>query len=160
VIASSTIEGNLTSNTEISNFIGDGTLAGQILSRSFEERGIGDAVRLGNLDWFFADDYYTADATPDTPAEVNSDLTKFCVIPGEDRNRECFAMAEGWQFVPNGPIAGPVQGAPGNLFSKVKGFGAYVTLETAPVGLRLHVFWCGNLVQKTPNAVMVFDSVP
>lgn len=152
VLASSTVEGNLTQNTELKEYFAGGTIAALLLQRSFEEGG---SVRLGDMDWSFVDDSYFADATPDTAAEVNADLAKMAVLPERALWNEAFALVSGVQFVPNGP-AGLMNAQAG--YSQVRGFGSYVTLETDPVGLRLHVFWTGMLVQKMVNGVMVYDT--
>lgn len=158
VIASNAIEQYITANTEIANFIQGHTLAGQILARSFEEGG--SAIPFGGLSWEFVEDYYALDSAEDTPVDLFADLDVFALLPGPERSQECFGMVEGLQFVPTGPVAGQVVGSPGNLFRPQRGFGAYVELTTAPVGLRLHVFWTGYLVQKMPNAVGVMDTSP
>lgn len=160
VIASMDVEGHLLSCDEIVSFIGDGSEAGKILARSFEEaRQSDDAiVRLGGLQWAFVEDFYATDAAPDTPVDINAGDV-FAVLPGPEMSQDCFAIAEGVQFVPSNPF-GEVLGAPGNLVKAVRGLGAYVELTRAPVGIRLYVFWVGMLVQKMPYAVMVFDATP
>lgn len=152
VIGSSTVEGNMTGNTELKEFFAEGTLAALLLQRSFEE---GASIRLGDMDWSFVDDSYFADSAEDTAVEVNSDLAKLAVLPERALWNEAFALVSGVQFVPNGP-AGLMNAQAG--YSQVRGFGSYVTLETDPVGLRLHVFWTGMLVQKMVNGVMVYDT--
>jgi hypothetical protein len=159
-IASSAVEGYLTGNTEISNFIAGGALAGAILGRSFEERGVGDVIDFGGLQWAFVEDYYALDSAEDTPVDVNADNDVFAVLPGPERSGDVFAVAEGVQYVPAGPMVGDVLGAPGNVLRPIRGMGAYVELTMAPVGLRLYVFWTGCLVQKYPNAVGVVDASP
>lgn len=158
-LATSAVEGYITGNTEISNFINGGTLAGQILGRSFEERGIGDVVRLGNMDWEFVEDYYATDAAPSTPVDISPDSAHVAILPPRNRWMECFAIAEGVEFVPTGPIAtGDVIASPSSLIRAQRGWFSYVTLETKPMGLRLHVGRVFQLVQKMPKAVLVFDS--
>ena len=157
-LATSTVEDSITGNTQISNFINGGSMAGQLLGRSFEERGTADLVKLGGMDWGFVEDYHALDSAKDTPVDTTPDATHIAVLPGRERSSQVFAVAEGVQYVPTGQMVGDVLGAPGNLIRAVRGLGAYVELTTAPVGIRLHVFWTGCLVQLMPNAVMVFDS--
>jgi hypothetical protein len=73
-------------------------------------------------------------------------------------SREAFAIAEGRQWIPAGPIVGPANGA--GLLREERGFHAYIELMQNPVGLRLHVGWTGALIQKLVNAVAVFNTTP
>lgn len=161
VLASSTVEGYITGNTEVSNFInGDGGLAGRILGNSFEERGVGDVVNFGNLEWAFVEDYYALDSAADTPVDVNADNDIFCVLPGRDMSYDAFGLVEGTNYVPTGVTHGEVVGAPDNLVRAIRGMGAYAEVTKAPVGIRLHVFWVGAFVQKLVNAVGVYNTTP
>lgn len=159
VIATAQTEGEITGNTEISEFINGGTLGGQILGRSFEEKGVGDVVRLGNLDWLFVEDYYATDAAPQTPLSISPDDAHCAVLPPRARWSDCFAIAEGVEYVPFGSEnVGEVIANPSAVIKTMRGWFAYVTVEKAPVGLRLHVGRTFQLVQKMPKSVLVYDA--
>lgn len=161
-IASQAVEGYITGNTEVSNLLTDGSMAGRILARSFEEAEQSDdaVVRFGGLQWAFVEDYYALDSAKDTPVDVNSDDDVFALLPARNRSMDCFAIARGVTYVPRGQIAGEIAGAPNNLVNAVRGRGAFVELLAAGQGIRLHVFSSICLVQKWPNAVGVYDATP
>lgn len=157
-IASDVVEGYITGNEEITNFIRDGGLAARALETSYQEGGA--VQRLGGLDFMFARDYYAADATPDTTVDVITDADLVAVVPERSRWREAFALAEGINLVPTGNISAMANGNPLQLIAETRGWAAYVELIGNPIGLRLHVMWTGLLIQKMVNGVMVFNTTP
>jgi len=157
-IASDTVEGYITGNTEVTNLLSGGSMAGRVLESSFQNGGA--LPRFGDLDWKFARDYYAADATPDTTTDVITDTDLVAILPEPSRWREVFALAEGLNLVPTGNISAMANGNPLQLIAEVRGWAAYVELIANPIGLRLHVMWTGLLIQKMVNGVMVFDATP
>jgi hypothetical protein len=160
ILGSSDLEKHLLANDEISDIFNGSGLAGQILASNYDSQMAAGGINYGDLRWKFCHDHYATDAAPDTTVEVNADLDVFAILPDASMSPECFAIAEGVTYAPVGPIAGDLAAAPENLFRQIRGFGAYVTLETKPVGIRLHVVWSGMLVQKVQKAVGVFDASP
>jgi hypothetical protein len=161
VIASDAVEGYITQNTEVTNLIGGGSLAGRVVETTFEDRG-GGLPRFGGLDWIFARDFYTTDAAPDTEVDVISDADLIAVLPERARWRDAFAQAEGVNLVPTGPISAMLAGgsAISKLIATTRGWAAYVELIGNPIGIRLHVRWTGLLVQKIVDGVTVFNTTP
>lgn len=157
IIGSDNLDGYLAGNSEFTELVRNGDLGARIAQASYQE---GSAIRYGGLEWRFAHDTYATDALPDTTVDVQSDLDKCAVLPPSSMWGESFMVAEGVQPVPTGAISSlGVQGAT-SLIAEVSGYGAYVELIMNPLGFRLHGFWCGLLVQKGVDHVMVFDLVP
>jgi hypothetical protein len=167
-IASDVVEGYITNNSNISTSTdGVPTLAQRKVENSYLEGG--SLMRMGGLNWKFAADYYVTDANAATAAaadsaatvsEVASGTDLVAVLPTRDRWFECFAIAEGRVFLPNGLITSMALGSPSSLITEARGWGAYLELITNPIGLRLHVVWHGNLIQKRRGAAHVFDVIP
>lgn len=170
VKASASVEGYLTGNTQISNPVnGSPTLAQRVIETSYLEGG--GVLRFGGLDWEFAnDDFYVTDAnaataeaaddaTP-TKSEVMSDLDLISVLPPRTRWNECFAQVEGRVFMPAGLLSTMAVGSPSSLIVEARGWYAYLELILNPVGIRLHVGWHGNFVQKRRGCVLVFNTTP
>lgn len=167
-IASDTVEGYLTGNTEIGNAVaGVPTLAARKVESSYLDGG--SLIRVGGLDFDFKRDDYVTDANQAsadaadgaaTVSNVITDADLFPVLPPPQRSQECFAMAEGRVFVPTGLITSAAVGNPLSLFSEQRGWAAYLKLLTDPFGLRLEVAWHGTLIQKRRRAVLVFNATP
>lgn len=157
-IASDTVEGYITGNNQVNNLVSGGGLAARLLETSFEQGG--GVVNFGGIGWQFARDYYAADATPDTTADVISDADLVALLPDPSLWQQCFAMALGEAIVPSGPISALVGGNPLNLLTRQRGFVAWVELITNPIGLRLHVEWHGMMIQKVRNAVARYNTTP
>lgn len=157
-IASDTIEGYITQNDEVTNLIAGGSMAGRVVEQSFQEGG--GLPRFGGLDWVFARDYYAADATPDTTADVIADADLIAILPDRSTWREVFAMAEGINLVPTGAITALARGNPLGLIAEMRGWAAWVELIMNPLGFRLHLQWTGLLIQKAIDNVMVYNATP
>lgn len=157
VIGSDTLDGYLNGNVEFNEFLRNGGAAGRQAESSYQE---GNGVRYGGMDWFFAHDTYATDAAPDTTVDVQADLDLCAVLPPQRQWRDSFLMAEGVQPVPTGAISSLGVAGATALIAEVTGFGAYVELISNPLGFRLHGFWCGLLVQKGVDHVLVFNTTP
>ena len=159
VIASDAVEGYITQNTEVTNLIAGGSLAGRVVESTFEDAG-GGLPNFGGLAWKFARDFYTPDSTPDTETDVISDADLIAVLPEPGRWRETFALAEGINLVPTGSISAMANGNPLQLIAQTRGWAAYVEFVGNPIGLRLHVRWTGLLILKAVDGVTVFNTTP
>lgn len=160
----------ITENTQFANTVDGGgvpTLAQRKIENSYLEGG--SIIRIGGMDWRFVDDYYVTDAnaataeagdTEPTKSEVASDEDLVAILPPRSRRRECFAMAQGRAWIPNGLITSMATGKPSSLLTEVRGWYAYLELITNPIGLRLHVGWHGTLIQKRRRSVLVFNATP
>lgn len=158
-IANEVVEGYITQNTELSNPVDHvPTLAQRKIESSYIDGG--SLMRVGSIDYKFAKDYYTTEADPATPVELAVNADKFCVLPPRSRWGQAFATVEGRAWIPTGSIAKAALGSAFSLMAEVRGFGAYLELIMNPIGLRLHAFWIGSLVQKEEGAVLVFDPTP
>lgn len=169
-IASDDVENYITNNTQISNVVDGGgapTLAQRKVEMSYLEGG--SVTRFGGLDWRFARDYYVTDAnqatavaadTAATTTDVISDADLVAVLPERSRYSECFAIAEGRVGIPNGLLTSMAVGQLSSLIAEVRGWAAYLELLMNPVGVRLHVEWHGNLIQKRRRAVLVYNTTP
>lgn len=160
VIASKSVEGYLTSNTEIKDYAVE-SLGGQILQNSFIE---GTGIELGGMRWKFQHGHYALDATPNSTQDYQTvsaagDADKIVVLPGMDMDRQVFAVAEGRVWVPAGPVFGDAAGSAGML-REARGFYAYAELVPNPIGIRIHVGWKGLYILKMPNAALAFDTTP
>ncbi|HYE92705.1 MAG TPA: hypothetical protein VEA38_16870 [Terriglobales bacterium] len=157
-IASDDVEGYLVGNTEATELLKNGSFAGRTLESSFMEGG--NSVRYGGMEWRFARDQYYADATPDTAVDIPAATDLVAILPPENRHRECFALAEGIQLIPTGAIASLATGNPFSLIAETRGWFAYLELITNPIGVRLHVGYCGLPIQKVQKSVLVFNAIP
>lgn len=169
-LASDTVEGYITDNTQISNAVDGGgvpTLAQRKIEASYIDGG--SILRFGGMDWKFARDYYVTDAnqaaadaadSAPTTTDVVTDPDLVAILCPPSRHKECFAMAEGRVFIPNGLITSMAVGNPASLISEVRGWAAWLELILNPVGLRLHVAWHGNFIQKRRRAVLVYNPTP
>lgn len=167
-IASDTVEGYITDNEQISNPVnGVPTLAQRKIENSYLEGG--SLMRFGGIDWRFAADYYVTDAnqatavaadTAATTTDVASDADIVAVLPPAARRQECFAIAEGRVGIPNGLLTSMAVGQLSSLIAEVRGWAAYLELLTNPIGVRLHVEWHGNLIQKRRRAVLAYNTTP
>lgn len=167
--ASDVVEGYITGNQEVSNTANRvPTLAQQKLANSYMEGG--GIVEFGGIQWnFVRDDYVTDanqetaddsdDATP-TVTDVISDADLVPILPPRGRWSDCFAQAQGRVFVPTGAITSAATGNPFSLLAESRGWAAYLELLMNPVGLRLHVVWHGNFIQKQRSSVLVFNTTP
>lgn len=156
-VATKTVEGYITQNAEIANFLQGHSLAARALEASFAEGGA--LPTLGGLGWDFVNPHYALDATPDTTVDYQTDDV-VVVLPPEAMWSEAFAMGEGYEVVPAGPafaLGGPE--AVGQLLIPIQGHWCYVEVVTNPVLIRLHCGYKCLPIQKIPNAVMAFDSV-
>lgn len=156
-IASNVVEGYLTQNTEATDLIRGGSMAGRVLESSYVE---GNGVRYGGLDWVFERDQYFADATPDTAADIVSDADLVAILPPRSEWFDAFAMAQGINLVPTGAISSMAVGSPLSLIAIVRGWFAYLELITNPIGLRLHVGYTCLPIQKRQKGVLVFNTTP
>ena len=154
-IGSEQLDNYLNANTEFSEAVRGGGLAAQRIQSSYET---GDGVNYGGMQWKFAHDYYAADATPDTEVDVISDQDLVAILPAN--RRDVFAIAEGIQGIPTGMISKLGTAGFDSLIAEVRGWYAYLELILNPIGLRLHVGWCGMLIQKMQKGVLVFNMTP
>lgn len=154
-IGSPNLDNYFNANTEFSEAVRGGALAAQRVESNYVR---GEGVRYGGMQWKFARDYYASDATPDTEVDVIADQDLVAILP--ENRADVFAMAEGIQGIPTGLIS--KMGTQGfeALIAEVRGWFAYLELIMNPIGLRLHVGWCGMLIQTMQKGVLVFNMSP
>ncbi len=157
-MGSQALDNYFNGNTEFSEGLRGGSLAAQRAQSSYET---GDGVRYGGMQWKFAHDYYAADATPDTEVDVIADQDLVAILPPQGQLSEVFTMAEGIQGIPTGMISKLGTAGFESLIAEVRGWYAFVSLiQGDPIGIRLHVGWCGMLIQKMQKGVLVFNMSP
>lgn len=175
-IASDTVEGYITQNTELSNAVnGVQTLAQRKIETSYLEGG--SLMNVGGIDFRFDRDYYVTDAnqaaadaadSAATVTDVITDPDLVAILPPASRSMECFAVAEGRVFVPSGPVSAVLASADAgrggaglfSLIQEVRGWAAWLELIMNPIGVRLHVAWHGNFIQKRRRCVHVLNTTP
>lgn len=167
--ASDVVEGYLTQNAELSNTAKEvPTLAQRAIETSYLEGG--QFMRFGGLDFKFVRDDYVTDANQETAddsdsfeptvSDVISDADLMPVLPPRSRWSEVFGHAQGRLWIPTGSITSLATGSFSALLTEVRGWAAWLELITNPVGIRVHVAWNGNFIQKQRGAVQVFNTTP
>jgi hypothetical protein len=159
-IASDTVEGYITGNNEITNFIKEASPAARALETSFAEGGA--VPRFAAIDWLFVrDDYAASDAADasDTLTDVITDPDLVALLPERARWSEAFGVAEGRQFVPTGMVSSLATGNPLSMLQEFRGFAAWVEMPN-PTTLRLCASWCGLLLHLEENAAQVLNTTP
>lgn len=159
-LGSDALDGYLNKNTEFSEFLRQGSAAARQAESSYVE---GNGVRYGGMDWKFAHDFYATDASPDTAVDVIADGDLVAILPPESMWMDSFALVEGLQGVPTGQITRMATLGSANvdgLINETYGWAAYLEVIGNPLGFRLHVTWCGMLVQKGVKHVLVFNTTP
>lgn len=154
-VATHTVEGYLTGNVELQNFMSGNDPGARALESAF--MGGGANPKFGGIEWKFHNAHYALDSAEDTAVDYQTaDVVTF--LPPKELWRRCFAMGEGHELIPRGPKFGTADGFE-QLIIPMQGYWSYVEVQTNPVLIRLHAGYKFLPIQLVQKAVMAFDSV-